>query len=31
LEGLREWVGPRLDGYRDLFAAVDEQGISLAW
>ena len=31
LEGLREWVGPKLDGYRDLFAAVEEQGISLAW
>jgi ABC-type phosphate/phosphonate transport system substrate-binding protein len=31
LEGLREWVGPQLDGYRDLFTAVDEQGISLAW
>jgi ABC-type phosphate/phosphonate transport system substrate-binding protein len=31
LEGLREWVGPQLDGYRDLFDAVDEQGISARW
>ena len=29
LEGLREWLGPQLDGYRDLFAAVEEQGIGL--
>jgi len=27
LEGLREWVGPRLTGYHDVFEAVDEQGI----
>jgi ABC-type phosphate/phosphonate transport system substrate-binding protein len=31
LEGLREWVAPRLEGYRDLFAAVDEQGIAASW
>jgi ABC-type phosphate/phosphonate transport system substrate-binding protein len=28
LEGLREWVAPRLEGYRDIFAAVDEQGVT---
>ena len=28
LEGLREWVGPQLDGYRDVFEAVDEQRIA---
>ena len=27
LEGLREWVPPELDGYRDVFDAVEEQGI----
>jgi len=31
LEGLREWVAPRLDGYRELFDAVDEQGIAATW
>ena len=31
LEGLREWIGPQLEGYRELFAAVDEQGISARW
>ncbi len=31
LEGLREWVPPELDGYRDVFEAVDEQGISASW
>jgi phosphonate transport system substrate-binding protein len=31
LEGLREWIEPRLDGYRDLFEAVDEQGIAREW
>ena len=31
LEGLREWVGPQLDGYRDVFEAVEEQGISARW
>jgi phosphonate transport system substrate-binding protein len=31
LEGLREWVLPDLDGYGDVFAAVDEQGISARW
>jgi hypothetical protein len=31
LEGLRRWVRPQLDGYRDLFEAVDEQGIAARW
>jgi ABC-type phosphate/phosphonate transport system substrate-binding protein len=31
LEGLREWVAPELDGYRDVFAAVEEQGIAARW
>ena len=31
LEGLREWVLPELEGYGDVFAAVDEQGISARW
>jgi phosphonate transport system substrate-binding protein len=31
LEGLREWVAPDLDGYRDLFEAVDEQGVAATW
>jgi len=31
LEGLREWVAPKLDGYRDVFAAVEEQGIAARW
>ncbi len=31
LEGLRAWVEPQLDGYRSLFDAVDEQGISSTW
>ena len=31
LEGLRAWVAPELDGYRDVFAAVEEQGISARW
>jgi ABC-type phosphate/phosphonate transport system substrate-binding protein len=31
LEGLREWLGPQLDGYRDVFEAVDEQGIAARW
>jgi phosphonate transport system substrate-binding protein len=31
MEGLREWVGPRLDGYADLFEAVREQGIAERW
>lgn len=31
LEGLREWVGPQLDGYADVFAAVEEQGIAARW
>jgi len=31
LEGLREWVAPELDGYRDVFEAVEEQGIAARW
>jgi ABC-type phosphate/phosphonate transport system substrate-binding protein len=31
LEGLREWLGPHLDGYADVFAAVEEQGIAARW
>ena len=31
LEGLREWVEPDLEGYRDVFDAVDEQGIAERW
>jgi ABC-type phosphate/phosphonate transport system substrate-binding protein len=31
LEGLKRWVRPQLDGYRDLFAAVEEQGVSARW
>lgn len=31
LEGLREWVRPQLDGYRGLFAAIDEQGVDSRW
>ena len=31
LEGLRAWVGPEIDGYRDVFEAVDDQGISATW
>jgi phosphonate transport system substrate-binding protein len=31
LEGLREWVAPELEGYRDVFAAVEEQGIAARW
>jgi phosphonate transport system substrate-binding protein len=31
MEGLREWVGPRLEGYADLFDAVREQGIADRW
>jgi ABC-type phosphate/phosphonate transport system substrate-binding protein len=31
LEGLRRWVRPQLDGYRALFDAVNEQGISATW
>jgi phosphonate transport system substrate-binding protein len=31
LEGLREWVAPELDGYRDVFEAVHEQGIAARW
>jgi ABC-type phosphate/phosphonate transport system substrate-binding protein len=31
LEGLREWVEPHLDGYRDVFDAVEELGISARW
>ena len=31
LEGLRRWVRPHLDGYKPLFAAVEEQGIDPRW
>ena len=31
LEGLHEWVAPDLEGYRDVFAAVKEQGIDAGW
>lgn len=31
LEGLRAWVPPELDGYQSLFAAVQQQGISIRW
>lgn len=31
LEGLREWILPELEGYGDVFEAVDEQGISARW
>jgi ABC-type phosphate/phosphonate transport system substrate-binding protein len=31
LEGLRKWVPPELDGYASLFAALDDQGISVRW
>ncbi len=31
LEGLRRWVRPHLDGYKELFAAVEEQGVDPRW
>ena len=31
LEGLREWIAPDLEGYADVFAAVDEQRIADRW
>ncbi|HEY6566870.1 MAG TPA: PhnD/SsuA/transferrin family substrate-binding protein [Actinomycetota bacterium] len=31
LEGLREWVAPTLDAYRDVFDAVQAQGIAARW
>ena len=31
LEGLRAWVAPELDGYRDVFEAVERQGIGERW
>ncbi len=31
MEGLRQWVAPRLEGYTSLFAAVQEQGIGARW
>jgi len=31
MEGLRQWVSPRLEGYDSLFEAVREQGISPRW
>jgi ABC-type phosphate/phosphonate transport system substrate-binding protein len=31
LEGLHHWVRPHLDGYKTLFAAVEEQGVDPRW
>ena len=31
LEGLREWLRPNLDGYADVFAAVEERGSPARW
>jgi ABC-type phosphate/phosphonate transport system substrate-binding protein len=31
LEGLRRWVRPDLEGYKSLFTAVAEQGVSARW
>ena len=31
MEGLRQWVPPRLEGYASLFEAVKEQGIPPRW
>jgi phosphonate transport system substrate-binding protein len=31
MEGLRQWVAPRLEGYTSLFDAVQEQGIGARW
>jgi phosphonate transport system substrate-binding protein len=31
MEGLRQWVLPRLEGYQSLFDAVAAQGISPRW
>lgn len=31
LEGLRQWVEPKLEGYASLFAAVDAQGVDAEW
>ncbi len=31
MEGLREWVLPKMDGYASLFDAVEEQRISPTW
>ena len=31
MEGLRQWVPPKLDGYTSLFQAVQEQGIPARW
>jgi phosphonate transport system substrate-binding protein len=31
MEGLERWVRPELDGYNDLFSAVEEQQISSRW
>ena len=31
MEGLRQWVPPKLDGYTSLFEAVKEQGIPARW
>jgi ABC-type phosphate/phosphonate transport system substrate-binding protein len=31
LEGLQRWVPPELEGYRDVFEAVEEQGVGHRW
>ncbi len=31
MEGLREWVLPRMEGYASLFDAVADQGINPRW
>jgi len=31
MEGLRAWIEPELDGYRDVFEAVEDQGIATRW
>lgn len=31
MEGLQRWVRPRHEGYRSLFAAMEEQGIADGW
>lgn len=31
MEGLRRWLTPQLDGYVELFAAVEAQGVSPEW
>lgn len=31
LEGLTQWIAPRLEGYTGLFEAIDEQGVDARW